>query len=572
MLRLEIATAQASYVFTESDVVTIGRREGSSVLLSDPMVSRAHAVARVVDGNWVLEDLSTGRTFLDGQAVSRLHLGAFQRVHLATPGGPWVEICVVAAARPAAPVGLGPAGSGRVPGPMASLSPLVGNRPTGNTLFAGAGASNLKKALAILFPWRAWIESSGWHAGYRAIFLFYALLPVIFVTMFWNTTNVQTLGWVYAIYTAPLWIVVFWHLIKPEDAPRTLVVYGAVVSVIVLIFMAGPLQWWYGAVPSLTTHAGDWFISFIGPGLAEEATKDGAVLLTILGLGFFLSRTLAVRSCMFLGTIAGLAFGAREAALYQQNDENLFGIAPGTHFIVEYVLLFSMRIFTDGLQHAEWAGIACFFIGLGMKYRKHRIPLFLFGYLFGALIHATNDWSASGPRTLWIVVQIVSAVLFLGYTLFAPMIESQVSESSVFRGDSVMVQQIQADQWGRPIPPGQPQGGPRQPYPPSPYPQYPYAQHPYAQHPYAQYPYPPGAGPPPPPSGYPPRSAGHAPAQSGPPPYRPPRPSPWPAGQQQRAVSSYQGVPSWPPRPDEPAAPPPTSEPGPPSPSDASPS
>jgi RsiW-degrading membrane proteinase PrsW (M82 family) len=394
---------------------------------------------------------------------------------------------------------------------------------------------------------------------------------------------------------------VFWYLIKPEDPPRTLFVHGVIVAVIVLIFMAGPLQWWYQQVPNLTQHPGNWVYAFIGPGLAEEFFKDVAVLITILALRHFFKNRLEVRSCMFLGTIAGLAFGAREAALYQQNDENLLGPFNQVHATVQYVLLFGMRIFTDGLQHAEWAGVACFFIGLGLKYRKQRIPLFLFGYLFGALLHATNDWSAGqGPNAWWITVQILSAALFLGYTLWAPMIESQVSESSVFRGDSVMVPQIHVDAYGRPMPPpasypaagawpaGQPGVHPpgRYPAPPGPPANYPpppggYGAAPpaygYGQ-PYGYTPPPAGYGQPPAGHGQPPAGYGQPPAGYGQPPgvyspqqdpygqqpgypgrgvyEQPERPLPpfrssQPAKRDSSDDTSYKGAPAWPPVPDD---------------------
>lgn len=139
-----------------------------------------------------------------------------------------------------------------------------------------------------------------------ALFLVYAMLPVIFETVFWHTTNVQTLGRVYALYTAPLWLLVFWYLIKPQEPTRTLIIYGSVISAIVLV---------------------------------------------------------------------------------------IFGQASGPGALVEYVLEFAERIFVDGLQHAEWAAITCFFIGLGLNYRRRRAPLIRFGFLMGAWLHATNDWS-----------------------------------------------------------------------------------------------------------------------------------------------------------------------------------
>jgi RsiW-degrading membrane proteinase PrsW (M82 family) len=489
---LEVATAEATLTFSTSDVVTIGRRDDNRVIVADPTVSRQHAVLRFDSGDWVLEDLTGGRTFLAGQPVARLTIGGAARTfNLGSPSGPWITVAAGALAQTAGappreatsgedtagvPVvtaagssaqwaaaappqwepmrpGVAPA----QPGPFAPPAGGLGAR-AGTPARGSLNAEQLKRALHILIPYRSWIENAGWRSRVRLLFLVYAMLPVLFLVLFLNTTNFQTLGWVYAIYTAPIWLLAFWFLIKPEDTPRTLAITGAAVTVIVLLIMAGPLQWYYKAIPDPQLHPGNWFGWLIAPGVAEEATKDGAVLITLLVAGSFfkqqLGQRLGVRSCMFLGTIAGLAFGAREAALYQDKDLTAFGLTTGPHALVQYVLEFSLRIFTDGLQHAEWAGIACFFIGLGLNYTRRRVPLILFGYGFGAIIHATNDWSTGESSWLWVALQVLWAVLFLGYTLFAPSIEAQVRETSLFRGDSILAEQFGGDGGGEPLAPG----------------------------------------------------------------------------------------------------------------------
>jgi pSer/pThr/pTyr-binding forkhead associated (FHA) protein len=55
----------------EGDELLLGRRENSDLMLSDPHVSRAHAVIRRQSGAVWIEDLgSTGGTFVNGDAVT----------------------------------------------------------------------------------------------------------------------------------------------------------------------------------------------------------------------------------------------------------------------------------------------------------------------------------------------------------------------------------------------------------------------------------------------------------------------------------------------------------------------
>ena len=66
-------------------------------------------------------------------------------------------------------------------------------------------------------------------------------------------------------------------------------------------------------------------------------------------------------------------------------------------------------------MRAGGSGIAAFFIGMGVNYRRRRIPLILFGVTLASVLHGLNDWSRVNGHWLWIVVTIVSGILFLGY-------------------------------------------------------------------------------------------------------------------------------------------------------------
>ncbi len=106
------------------------------------------------------------------------------------------------------------------------------------------------------------------------------------------------------------------------------------------------------------------------------------------------------------------------------------------------MLSFAERVFVDGFQHAVWAGISGFFIGMAVNYRRRRIPLIILGVTIPALLHALNDWSAGAFNSywVWIMIQAVSLLLFLGYTMSAGSIERQVRRTPMFRGESMIME------------------------------------------------------------------------------------------------------------------------------------
>jgi RsiW-degrading membrane proteinase PrsW (M82 family) len=142
---------------------------------------------------------------------------------------------------------------------------------------------------------------------------------------------------------------------------------------------------------------------------------------------------------MFLGTIAGLTFGIAEQAFYTSNDIIGINQAQSNNEAVNAVLAFAERIFVDGFQHAVWAGIAGFFIGMALNYPRRRIPLIVLGVTIAAVLHALNDFLAADSVWLVIIVQAASLLLFLGYTMSEASIEQQVRDSPLFRGDSMVI-------------------------------------------------------------------------------------------------------------------------------------
>ncbi len=480
MSELRITFAGQTFMFEPGQTVRIGRNPDNAVVVSDPIVSREHARISWRSDGWVLDDLGKGRTFVGGLPVASVGVQQPLDVRLANPLGPELRIeladtAPIAAVQastaqyqgppPARPgdehdesVGWGdlagladPAGRpGRVRHASAvhreelwrgdisgtHSSPAYQQLPAHHARLDFPGG-DFATAVHILLPVRSWLKDPGWKQGSRLLVIAYGLLPSLFVVLFSTTHDLSAPGWAYSLAIAPLWAVTFWVLIRPGPITKLIAWLAvAIVAGVMVLLPIVTLPWEDALDKTATVHN---LLPWIyGVGFAEEVTKALPILIAALLLRWVWKITLDVRIWMFLGTIAGLAFGVRESVLYTSSY-----LMQGNHRVglaVPLILTFAQRVFVDGFQHAVWAGIAAFFIGMGVNYRRRRIPLILFGITLPAVLHGLNDWSTQlASHWLWIVMEAISLMLFIGYTMSAASIERQVRDTPLFRGDSMIM-------------------------------------------------------------------------------------------------------------------------------------
>jgi protease PrsW len=165
---------------------------------------------------------------------------------------------------------------------------------------------------------------------------------------------------------------------------------------------------------------------------------------------------------MFLGTMVGLAFGVTEQAGYTLQDIQAITSAQANSEAIVEVLAFAERVFVDGFQHALWAGVSAFFIGIAVNYPRRRFQLIALGIAVPAVLHGLYDWSAGAFGSLWapILIQLLSLFLFLGYTMSAATIVSQVRTTPMFRGESMLMERIKDKDGSPPDAPGPGGAGP----------------------------------------------------------------------------------------------------------------
>lgn len=329
----------------------------------------------------------------------------------------------------------------------------------------------LKTVMGTLFPVQDWMHNPGWRQWTRLMLIPYALLPLVFLIVFANSTSPSAPGWAYALYIAPLWAAGFWLLIRPGTLGRR---EFAIATVVIVWTVAWMELVTININDTLSPGNGINALGAVAVGFNEELTKA----LPLLVLGLFLRRRnvkLDVRMWMFMGTVAGLTFGVVEAsgytALFAGNTLQYLGqatnLAQANNAEIQFVLGFAERVFVDGLQHAVWAGISGFFLGIAVSYRKRRAGILALGIAVPTFLHALNDFTVGGAFSgtvsewLWIIVQAISVVLFLSYTMSAHSIEEHVRESPVFRGQSMVLDVSRLREQANRPGPVRPDPGPR---------------------------------------------------------------------------------------------------------------
>ncbi len=427
--------AGQSFVFRPGERVRIGRASDNDVTTSDQFVSRQHAVVSWADDCWVFENIGQAPTFMHGQPVTRVAVRETLNLALGSVLGPVLRIEPTSSSDPQATLITG------VPFSAASAVPGVGQSGT-------VSNGELAAALRIFFPIRSWLHNSGWR---QALIIGYTVLPLVFIALFAASGNLTTPGWAYSLYIAPLWAIGFWLVIRPGMIAALQVQIGIWIVISNLI--------WINVVTiNVNSHlvGHSQVISLpmsVGIAINEEITKALPVLIAGLVLLKYRSTKLDVRMWMFLGTISGLTFGVVEQAFYTSLDIVAINNARSSGQAVEAILSFGERIFVDGFQHAVWAGISGFFIGMALNYPRRRLLLILAGVSVPVSLHALNDWAPEAFNSVWafVVIQAASVFLLLGYSMSASSIEEQVRRTPMFGGDPMILEAFaDPDKTGKP--------------------------------------------------------------------------------------------------------------------------
>jgi len=289
--------------------------------------------------------------------------------------------------------------------------------------------------LSDLLPLGDWYR----HHSLRSwpVLLFLALICVPSIALFIvgssaTTTTFDAGAWIFAAYFAIAWLLLLGVIVRPMHVTRLMLLLVTVVALLTEIPLAVALE------TSLHATNTSLLPSIVTIGLPEEIAKALPVL--VVALVYRGRRGLTPRDYLFVGAVSGLVFGASEVVRYfTVNGVNEFyqtvqgalpsiehliqnGHAPSTSIfaaligpVLYFILNFVWRFVTDPISHACWAGLTGYFIGLAVtgKYRWYQVAWI--GVVVAAILHGFNDWSQINGHAVWILVTLISGILFLGY-------------------------------------------------------------------------------------------------------------------------------------------------------------
>jgi len=241
-------------------------------------------------------------------------------------------------------------------------------------------------------------------------------------------------AWIFAAYFAVAWLLLLGVIVRPEHVSRTMLVLVTAIALATQVPLAVTLE------VDLHANTAGLGPSIYSVGLPEELAKAIPVLVVALIYQLWRSHEMEPRDYLFLGAVSGLVFGASEVVHYftvngveefyqtvkaalpaiqqlilagHSAPDSLFAvlIEPVRYFILDFV----WRFVTDPISHACWSGLTGYFIGLAVSGRHRWYAVGWIGLAAAAILHGLNDWSRVNGHPLWIVVVLVSGVLFLGY-------------------------------------------------------------------------------------------------------------------------------------------------------------
>ena len=260
-----------------------------------------------------------------------------------------------------------------------------------------------------LVPVRHWARDPALRSWPVLLLVALVCVPPIALVMLNNPTEakIRDIAWIFAAYFAVAWLLLLGVIVRPQHVTRAMLAAVAVVGIVTqaptAIFLETQL------------HAGtSSLLDVFTIGVPEELAK-AIPIVVVAWIWRRYWHTQTPRDYLFLGAVSGLVFGAAEAVHYFTNVlGSLSGTVNGLD-LQDLTIQYIWRFLTDPIDHAMWAGITGYFIGLAITAQNRKYLIGLVGIAIAAVLHGLNDWNPINSHSAWVLVTLISVLLFLGY-------------------------------------------------------------------------------------------------------------------------------------------------------------
>ena len=260
-----------------------------------------------------------------------------------------------------------------------------------------------------LVPLRHWARDPALRSWPVLLLIALVCVPPIALVMLNDPTpaKVRDIAWIFAVYFAVAWLLLLGVIVRPQHVSRAMLAAIAVVGVVTqaptAIFLETQL------------HAGtSSLLDIFTIGLPEELAK-AIPIVVVAWIWRRYWHTQTPRDYLFLGAVSGLVFGAAEVVHYFTDVlGSISGHATGLN-LQTLTIQYIWRFLTDPIDHACWAGITGYFIGLAITSHHRKYWIGLIGIGIAAVLHGLNDWNPINSHPAWVLITLISVLLFLGY-------------------------------------------------------------------------------------------------------------------------------------------------------------
>ena len=296
-----------------------------------------------------------------------------------------------------------------------------------------------------LLPLGDWLRHHSLRSWAVQLFLVLICVPTIALVILGpspGTSTFEHVAWIFAAYFALAWLLLLGVIVRPQHVSRAMLAAIAVVGVVTqaptAIFLETKL------------HAGtSSLLDIFTIGLPEELAK-AIPIVVVAWIWRRYWHTQTPRDYLFLGAVSGLVFGAAEVVHYFTDVlGSISGHATGLD-LQTLTIQYIWRFLTDPIDHACWAGITGYFIGLAITSPHREYWIGLIGIGIASVLHGLNDWNPINSHPAWVLITLISVLLFLGYARAGAWLPEQAMAAP--EGMAVPAGQAQAQPWAAPAP------------------------------------------------------------------------------------------------------------------------